>query len=178
MKKKILYIACCILILAILQASLMDYAKINNVKPNLLLTFIIIAAYMRGSWEGAAVGFFAGLIQDMISGKVIGLYALLGMYLGLIVGSLNKRIYRENIIISVFFTFIFSFIYEAVFYALYKLGTYFFDGRIKNADIFFAVRNIVLPEAIYNSVVSIVLFIIFLRINRRLEIQKNTARRY
>jgi len=57
--------------------------------------------YFRGSfrkqYRGAVTGFLCGLTQDMLSGRVIGFYALLGLYLGLGIALINKRLYKENV---------------------------------------------------------------------------------
>ncbi len=83
---------------------------------------------VRGSSEGAITGFFIGLSQDVISGKLVGFYSILGFYLGLIIGSTNKRLYRENFFIIIFFAFISSIAYESVVYLMYLWGVYFLSG--------------------------------------------------
>lgn len=162
MKTKILIYSMCIFLFTIIQSTVLDYIRIFNVKPNLLIVFVVSAALLKGNKEGAVVGFFAGLSQDIASGKVIGFYTLLGMYLGLFIGLLNKRIYRENFLVIVFFTFISTFFYEG---AVYLLGTFLKD----QLNLLFPVRYIILPEAIYNCFISIFMFILVMRVNDRIE---------
>ncbi|HEY9060319.1 MAG TPA: rod shape-determining protein MreD [Pseudobacteroides sp.] len=159
----------CIAIL--LQTTILEYITINNIKPNLMLIFIVSIALLRGNIEGAVTGFFGGLMQDIVSGKVIGFYALLGMYLGLVVGSLNKRIYRDNVFVALFFSFCASVAYETL---VYLLGI-FLKGH---TDFLYSFTNKIIPEALYNTAVTIILFYIVVRLDRRFNRTKKSLRKY
>jgi len=174
MKAKIPIYALCILIIVVVQSTLLHYIKIHNVKPNLLIVFIVAVALMRGNIEGAAVGFFSGLLQDMLFGRIIGFYALLGMYLGLIVGSVYRRLYKENVLIVVFFTFVSTVVYEGLVYFFNSFGA-IIDGQ---TDVLYAFKDVILPEAVYNSAVSIFMFIVVLKLHYRLEELSKAARKY
>jgi rod shape-determining protein MreD len=171
MRIKILFYTICILFFLVLQSTLLQYIRIYNVIPNLLVVFIILVALIRGNVEGGAVGFFAGLALDMMFGKLLGFYALLGMYLGVAVGSVNRRLYRENLLVVVFFTFVASVLYET---AVYFLNT-FMSGDI---SLVFPMTGIILPEALYNSVAAVFLYALVLRVNRRFEEASKAARKY
>ena len=112
-----------ILFFLLLQTTLLHYAKIYGVIPNLLITLTIVTALVRSSTEGAAVGLFSGLCIDMQFGTVLGFYALLGMYAGMAAGIVSRRIYRENVLVVVPFTFVYSIIYESVVFILNNIMT-------------------------------------------------------
>ena len=171
MRTKILIYTICIYVFTVLQSTILDYIKIFNIKPNLLIILIIAVALLRGNVEGAVVGFFTGLAQDIASGKVIGYYALLGMYLGLLVGSVNKRLYRENLFVIIFFTFVASIVYES---AVFFLSIYLHGHR----DLFFPFRYIILPEAIYNCIFSVFMFILVIWMHYKIEDAGKITRKY
>ena len=171
MRFKILFYSICILFFLLLQSTLLQYIRIYNVIPNLLVVFIILTALIRGNVEGGVVGFFAGLVLDMMFGKLLGFYALLGMYLGIAVGSVNRRLYRENLVVVVFFTFVASVLYET---AVYFLNT-FMSG---NMSLIFPMTGIILPEALYNSVAAVFLYALVIRMDRRFEETSKAARKY
>ncbi|MCX7711360.1 MAG: rod shape-determining protein MreD [Clostridia bacterium] len=171
MKAKIIILGLCIFFIAMLQSTVLDYARVYNVKPNLLLIFIVSIALLKGNVEGAIVGFFCGLTQDMIAGKVIGFYALLGLYLGLIVGSVNKRLYRENVLVITFFTFVSTVIYE---FCVYFFGTVFRNP----VDFISPFKNVIIPEAIYNSVISVFIYIFAIKIYDKLSEMDRLPRKY
>lgn len=171
MRKKLITFTIYIFCITLLQTNFMGFIEVYNIKPNLFIILIVSIALLRGNVEGAAVGFFTGLVQDLISGRIIGLYALLGLYIGFIMGSVNKRLYRENILISIFFTFI-----ATIFYELVVFLTVLLSGI--NTDFIKALTTIILPEAIYNGVMSIPIFILSIRLNYRLEDMEKSSRKY
>lgn len=171
MKIKIFWYTVCIFTIILIQSTILDYIKILNVKPNLMIIFIISVALLSNNVEGAAVGFFTGLSQDIASGKVLGFYSLLGLYLGLIIGSVNKRLYRENVLIIVFFTFISTVVYEMAVSCI----NIFTNGQIA---FLYSLRNIILPEAIYNSIVSIFIYIFIIKLQDRFENIDKYSRKY
>lgn len=158
------------LIVVIVQSTVLDSIEINGIKPNILLTCIISVALLTNSTEGATVGFLYGLVQDLYTGKLVGYYALLGLYLGLTVSFFNKRLYRENMLIVIFITFISSIVYGIIF---------FFTSNIAGLNYFrYALGNIILPEAIYNSFSAIFVYIIVMNLVHRFESVKRLKRKY
>jgi rod shape-determining protein MreD len=151
MRRKLVFYSFFILLFFLLQTTLLHYARVRGIIPNLLLVLTIVTALVRNSAEGGAVGFFSGLCIDMQFGSVLGFYALLGMYAGVAAGSVSKRIYRENVLVAVPFTFIYSIAYESVVFIINNI----MSGDISFA---FAFTKVILPEAVYNSAVSVLLF--------------------
>ena len=167
-----------ILLICTLQTTVIEYVKIFNIKPNLLLVYIVSVSLVRGNTEGAVTGLISGFIMDCLSGRIIGYYSLLGMYLGLSTGSINKKIFRENFLVAAFFAFVATIVYEFIvmFTGLYIPAV--FSRSAQPEDLLFALRNIILPEAVYNSVISIFVYILVTKSNDKyMEIVRN-ARRY
>ncbi|HEX3028351.1 MAG TPA: rod shape-determining protein MreD [Clostridia bacterium] len=171
MKIKILVYTVCIFVIVLLQSTILDYIKIFNIKPDLSVIFVVSVALLRGNVEGAVVGFFCGLLHDMVTGRILGFYALLGMYLGLIIGSVNKRLYRENFLVIIFFTFISSIGYELAVCLL----NYLFIGKI---DLIYSVRRTIFPESVYNSIVSVFIYVFVIKLNDRFQSVKKISRKY
>jgi len=151
MKRKLLLYSFLIVFFLLLQTTLLRYARIHGVAPNLLISLTILTALVRNSAEGAAVGLFSGLCIDLQFGTAVGFYALLGMYTGIAAGSISRKIYRDNFLVVAFFTFIYSVVYESVVYAINNI----MSGDI---DFLFAFTRVILPEAVYNCAVSVLLF--------------------
>lgn len=84
-------IAVLLLVALALQSTLLARATLLGVIPQVLLVVIVSLAYLEGERVGVAVGFFGGLLQDLLlTNAIAGLYALVYMMLGFGVGSLNK----------------------------------------------------------------------------------------
>lgn len=157
--------------IVILQSTLVDYIMIYNVKPNLILIFIVSVGLLRGNVEGAVIGVFMGLAWDVVSGKLLGFYALLGLFLGFLTGSVNKRLYRENFLVILFFTFVSTVGFE---WAVYFLHTVF----TSKIDFYYPFRYVILPEAIYNCGVSIFIYIFVIKLNDWFSSSKKISRKY
>lgn len=171
MKKRILFYFFFIFLLLLLQTTLLQYAAIYGVVPNTIIVFIIVTALLRGGAEGGAVGFFAGLSVDMMFGGVLGFYALLGFYLGMAAGSVNKRLFRENMLVVVFFTFVFSVAYESAVFIINNI----MSGDIK---LLYALTSVILPEAVYNSALVVVILPLLIRADRWFKGAVKQSRKY
>lgn len=171
MKTKVFLYSACIGIVLILQTTVLEYITIWNIKPNLPVVFTISAALLRGNPEGALIGLVAGIALDMSIGKLIGLNGLICLYLGILAGLLNKKIYRENLLIVLVLAFGLSVIYEFITYFIYN----FTEG---NFNWLFAIKNIILPVSAYNSIASLFMHLLSIRINRRLEKTNVAQRKY
>ena len=90
MRRKIV-LAITIIACFLLQCTVFKALSIASISPNLL---VVVASFgfMRGKKEGIFVGFFAGLLLDIMFGTVIGFYALIYMYIGYLNGFF-KRIF-------------------------------------------------------------------------------------
>lgn len=171
MKLKVLFYSFFILMILLLQTTLLHYAAIYGVMPNILIVFVIVTALLRGNVEGGVVGFFAGLALDMLFGSVLGFYALLGFYLGIAAGSINRRLFRENLLVVLFFTFVYSVIYETVVYILNTI----MSGHI---DLLYPLTRVILPEAVYNCAVAVLIYALLIRADKRFADTGKLARKY
>jgi rod shape-determining protein MreD len=178
MKLRILVYIAILYFLILFQTTIADYIKIFDIKPNLILVFIISVALLRGRMEGACIGIAAGFLMDIFSGGIFGVYMLAGLYAGFANGSVNQRLYRENYLVVVFFTFITTILFEML---VYFLNAFIFNtgARIQmKTDVLFAMKNVILPETIYNSIISIPLYTLFIKLNILLESNRKKPAKY
>jgi rod shape-determining protein MreD len=174
MRIKIIFYTICILLIVIIQSTILDSVRIFNIIPNVMIVFVICAAFLRGSIEGAAVGFFMGLVQDMLFGTILGFYALLGMYLGLVVGVINRRLYRDNLLVIVFFTFFSTIGYEASVFFMATFGL-ILGGQV---NVLHPLFGIILPEAFLNCIVSVFIYLFLFQWSEKFDEIDRSGRRY
>jgi len=146
----------------VLQTTTFQSLSIASIAPNLLIIVVSSFGLMRGKTEGMYIGFFSGLLIDIFCGFYLGIYALLYMYVGYCAGFLQKRFYPEDIkfpllIISACDLNLNLIIYFILFLtrSRYDFGYYFV--------------NIILPELVYTTIVTIFFYLILLKINQKLE---------
>ena len=171
MKLKLLFYSFYIVLLLVLQTTLLKYIAIYGIKPNLIIVFIIVTALVRGNVEGGTVGFFSGLAMDMLFGTVLGFYALFGLFLGIAAGSVNRRLFRENLLVVVFFTFVYSVVYESVVYILNTVMS-------GNIELLYSLTRIILPEAAYNCAAGVLIYALLNRADKRFAGTGKLARKY
>jgi len=143
------------------QVTLLNFVKIFGVTPNIVIILIVSISLLEGRIHGATVGFFTGLCLDAVVGIALGFQALLGMLLGLALGNINKRFFKENIFVMATCTFISTILFEStITFAYYLYGI--------EMEFFITLKTIILPEALINSVLGLVLFLVIVQVNRKI----------
>ena len=156
----------------LLQSTLFQMLSIASISPNLLIVVTSSFGFMRGRKEGMWIGFFSGLILDIFFGSVIGFYALIYAYIGYVNGFFRKRFFPDDIKLPLILIAASDFSYNILVY----LFLFFLRGRF---HIDYYLLNIMLPELVYTILVTIVLYFIILKINKKLEkIEKRRASKF
>ena len=140
----------------ILQTSVFELIKLAGIAPNILLIFISSIAVMRGQKPGMIVGFFSGLLMD-----------ILYMMFGFVDGFFHRIYYSDDNILPLVLIGVNDLVYGVIMYIL--------CGLLHNhLRIVYYLKNIILPEIVYTVAVGLVFYQILLRINDWLE--KNEKR--
>lgn len=135
----------------ILQTTVLKHFSIMGVAPNTALILVVIFALLRGKYSGAFAGLIAGLLQDIFFGKIIGINALIYFLVGYIVGLLDDKVFKENLVLP-FLTILGStFVYHMVYYL-------FMVFLSTNVSLAIMMKDIVVIEMIYNSVITILIY--------------------
>lgn len=157
-----------IIVFYILQCTLFKTIALASVSPNLLIILTFAAGFLRGKKEGMYVGFFAGLILDLFYGKVIGFNALLYMYIGYINGFFNMVFYDDDVTMPIGLVCVSDFIYNFVFY----IFSFLLRNRL---NFVYYLIHIILPEMVYTVVITLLIYRIILKVNRKLEAFENRS---
>ncbi|NMB02276.1 MAG: rod shape-determining protein MreD [Firmicutes bacterium] len=130
-------------------------------KPEILLLVTLLFAMLLDSPTGAIFGFMAGLMQDLVVGRFVTLYATCLMLMAIVVGFVTRRFYRENFIVRFFSLFLGT----ALTQILYLLGAASFGlSRTWTLDTWQAI----LMASIFNGLVGMLLFRPLAALNKRL----------
>ena len=157
-----LIVALFIIICFVLQCSVFDSLAFAGIIPNLMIILTSSFGFMRGEKEGLVIGFFSGLLNDIFFGSFLGFYALLLMYIGYINGKFSRIFYPEDIKLPLALIVISDLSYGIICYIL----TFMLRSRFQFTYYF---MHIILPEALYTIVVTLILYPVILRVNERLE---------
>lgn len=161
MLRKII-VALFIMMCFILQCSVFGTLAFAGIVPNLLIILTSSFGFMRGETEGLVIGFFCGILVDIFFGDFLGFYALLMMYIGYLNGKFCKIFYPEDIKLPLVLIVISDLSYGIICYIL----TFMLRGRFQFSYYF---THIILPEALYTIVITLILYPCILKVNEKLE---------
>ena len=154
----------------LLQTTVFQALAFANITPNLMVIVVSAIGFMRGRKEGLWVGFLSGLLIDIFFGFYLGVYALIYMYIGYLNGKFNRIFYPEDIKLPLALILCSDLAYGLLCYLLFFLmrGKFHFG---------YYLLHIILPEAVYTIVVTLLLYPLILWINKRLESREQRSAR-
>lgn len=171
MRRKIV-IAIIIIVCFLLQCTIFKSLSIASISPNLLVVVTASFGFMRGRKEGLFVGFFCGILIDLLFGDVIGFYALIYMFIGYLNGFFKRIFFPDEIRLPIFLIALSDFCCNIVIYFI----LFWFRGRFAFG---YYLLHTILPELVYTMAVAILLYFILLKINQKLEeIEKRSAAKF
>lgn len=152
MKNKI-YITLVLVLLISLQMTVLERVKFYNVKPDLMLVFMLFLGIYGVFGDLFFCGILSGLMQDFLSSRVLGMYLIANILFCSIIHSMRRRSYRRDFLVFIFVSFISLFLYGGV--------TYFLTSFPKTfEELFFVFKNYVLVGALYNTICAGIVFVI------------------
>ena len=137
-----------------------------SASPNLLLILTFSFGFIYGKEAGMYYGLVAGNLLDLFYSGPFGFFTLLFVNVGYFNGICTKYYYEDYINLPLVMSLVNELIYNVYIYVLRFL--------IRNRlDIFYYVREIVIPETIFTVVTTLLIYRFFLFTNRRLEEMEN-----
>ncbi|MDD6492722.1 MAG: rod shape-determining protein MreD [Firmicutes bacterium] len=168
--KRFFISALLIIMCFLLQTTVFKGLAFGGIVPNLLIVLTASFGFMRGEKTGLIIGLFCGFLVDIFFGSVLGLNAMIYMYIGYINGKFNRIFYPEDIKLPLGLILVSDFIYGFIYYIILFL----MRGRF---NISYYVVHIILPEAVYTLLVTLLLYPLILWINKKLEDSEKRSER-
>jgi len=163
------FITVSILVLAFtLQNTLGDFVRIAGVSPNFLTMIVVAFSLLRGKNEGTIIGFFGGVIYDISYSYIFGIYSVSYMIIGYMCGKLHHFCYRENKILPIMCTGLSSLFLSSV-----NILRFILIGNINFSYFYF---DMMLPELLYTTVLTLIIYRSIYFINDKLENQEKKSR--
>lgn len=131
----------------VLESTVFHGLTIGDIRPDLVLVLVIFFALFSGPAGGAFFGFLGGLAQDCLTGHFLGLNALTKLAVAYTIARLERKMHTDYPIIVVFTVFVLSVFNEILVYLLAApfVAQPAFTGVL---------LKIILPAAVYNSVIA------------------------
>ena len=151
MTRRVVAIIAIVITAALLQSTVFSQLRLLGVRPELLFLVTIIIAMLEGPSEGAIVGFFCGLAQDLLLNQPKGITALTLTLLGYGVGMARQFIVSPSPLVPTIVVAIGTAL-GTVFYEVVSFLLGQFDAVATEA------LKIALLTALYNAVLTPILY--------------------
>lgn len=158
------------LLAIVLQTTVFSSFVLWGSYPDLLTVLVVNLGILNGSTEGAWLGFAAGLLQDLLLGRFIGLHAVSLALVGYISGAASQRLYRDNYIVPPFFTLLGTWLGRT----LVLVGMALFG---KTVPISVQMIRVIGLSGLYSALVTIVIYRRFAKLNDRIAYLDEWVRR-
>jgi len=141
-----LFLAC--LWLPAIQAGVSSHMQVAHIMPDVVLCVVVIWSMLIGGTEALLVGFFAGLILDLVSGNPLGVTALALVTISLLTGNWRLGLRRTNPILQSVAVFIASLVY----YSVLLLVIDSLDAHVAWWDVLLTVA---IPSGLLNVIIAL-----------------------
>ena len=142
----------------VIQCSVIPLVTLNGIKPDLLLIVVLSTGLLAGKERGVAVGFFAGMLADLASGGIFGCHTLVNMVIGYGAGMLERKVFKENILLPLLAVMIATVIYSFLMTAFLVIMGY-------NINLLSLLNYNLLPLLAYNIIMAIPIHRIIYKLN-------------
>ncbi len=134
----------------VLQDTVFNVISIAEGKPDFVLILVVFYALFRGHIHGGLLGMAFGLMEDLMTGRFIGLNAICKGLTGFIIGLFSERLYKNNFFIPVVTVVVATFL-QGIIYVICSaiIGLNLEGARLMMVSISDAVYNIVFSPFFY-----------------------------
>jgi len=149
-----------LVVAVILQVGIAAQLSVFGVVPNLVFLVVVTLALLEGPVAGSVAGFAGGLLFDLLGASVVGPYALVFCIVGYVAGLIHANMFAEGWLLPVSVVFIASLSAEityGVIMAVLDIGLPFWSALVR----------IMLPGALYNTLLAVLLYPLMTRVLRR-----------
>ena len=157
--KKLIFISV-IIILVLLEATVLNYVNIFNVKPDLLLISVIIASLFFAPGWAISLSIFAGILKDIFSVNAFGMNTILFFLWSFLIIKLSRKIIFDSNYIRLALIFII-----AILNSIISRLIFLFSGNFISWGIFLRITSV---ESLYTALI----FLLVLKFTHTLLISK------
>jgi rod shape-determining protein MreD len=147
-----------------MQASIAPHLSIMGARPDFILIVAALFGFAYGPQTGGLVGFFGGLLGDLLTGSAVGVGIMSKTVVGFFAGMVQRTIFVKSVVMPMLAIFIATWIHEFIY-----VGFLFLFGNTTSIETL--IVNIVLPSAIYNAICTPPIFIV---VRRFLDFKQDT----
>ena len=137
----------------VLRDTVFNGLSVAGGKPDFVLILVVFFAIFRGSVQGGLMGVALGLLEDLMTGRFIGINAICKGLLGYLVGVSERNLYKNNFFVTIAAILVATFL-NTVFYYLFSV---LIGGHVGLEKLILST----IPDAVYNMCFSPVFYAVF-----------------
>ena len=150
------------IIIYLLQANFFAWFNLAGVKPNLFIILVLTIGLFAGKTLGITFGILFGFILDLLMGKSVGVSTTMLGITGFVGGHLGKNFSKDSRITMITIIAVTTFFFE--------IGTIILNIFINQTVLtFWYLIKTVLIETIYNSIITIIIYPLIIKIGNIIE---------
>ena len=162
--KRILFNILLMLLAFTIQNGVFPLLPFLSASPNLLLILTFSFGFIHGQEQGMWYGLFAGILLDLFYSGPFGFYTL--FYAVCVYRVSQRHLYRYYYEDYITLPLALSLVNEVI----YNLYVYVFRFLVRNRlDFLYYFREIIVPEMIFTTVTTLLIYRFFLFTSRRIE---------
>jgi len=150
----------------LLQTSVFPFIPVFSTSPNLLLVLTFSFGFIYGSTTGILCGLYAGFLMDMFYDVPYGFFILIFIYIGFFTGIFTSFFYDDYLTLPVILCLISELLYNGAMMVL----RFFSSGSL---ELGYSILHIVIPEIVFDLLITVLLYRVFLKANRSLDIKQD-----
>ncbi|MBR5318405.1 MAG: rod shape-determining protein MreD [Peptococcaceae bacterium] len=139
----------------VLRDTVFNGLSVAGGKPDFVLIMVVYFAIFRGSVQGGLLGAALGLMEDLMTGRFIGINAICKGLIGFMAGYSERNLHKNNFFVPIAAVLIATF-GNAVLYYLFSV---MIGGNVGLDTMLFTS----IPDAVYNMCFSPVFYAVFYR---------------
>ena len=153
-----------IIILFSIQTTWLGLFSVGGVVPDLALIWVVYCGVRFSKNIGIGSGIATGILQDSLSGGLLGVNTLSKSFIGLFFSALKDKIFVDGVISVAFFLILSSLFDGLVFY--FSMNTVL-QGEVSSSFLY----QLLPAYSFYNGVIGPVLFLVLNRFQNWLELK-------
>lgn len=141
------------ILLYIFQTVLGSSIRVMGILPDPVFVLAVYVALKEDRPGSLVFGLVAGLIKDFSLMQTFGLNGFITLYTVLMISLLSEKYFYPSMLVNGLFVFVSDFLYQSLYFFL----RFAMWGR---GDFIYSALNLIIPQCVYNLIVSIVIYII------------------
>jgi rod shape-determining protein MreD len=141
------------------QTTVFDPLTLGGIKPDLALIVVIYFALLHSTSAAVGTGLVMGLLQDILSGGLMGVNLLTKSLAGYLFGLIGRQVVVANLVNQAVLVFLASLLDGGLTFFILKITQLTTPGRGVWV-------GLILPQAAYNGLICLILIPLLARLHR------------